>query len=45
MHDEFLSMSNAGITKFPKSFQTFQNHKLANDDKYKTWLAEYKSNE
>ena len=43
MYDEFLSMSNAAIAKFPKSFQTFQKHKLAADDNYKMWFTEYKS--
>lgn len=28
--------------KVPKTFQTFQKHKLAKDDKYKTWMEEYK---
>lgn len=43
MYDELLSMSNAAIAKFPKSFQTFQKHKLAADDNYKMWFTEYKS--
>lgn len=42
-YDEFMSMSTAGIAKFPKSFQTFQKHKLADDENYKMWFAEYKS--
>lgn len=28
--------------KVPKTFQTFQKHKLAQDNNYKTWIAEYK---
>lgn len=28
--------------KVPKTFQTFQKHKLAGDEKYKDWLREYK---
>lgn len=28
--------------KVPKTFQTFQKHKLAKDDKYKTWMKEYR---
>lgn len=41
MYDEFLNLSNANIDKFPKTFQTFQKHKLANSDKYRRWLAVY----
>ena len=26
----------------PKTFETFEKHKLANDDKYKSWLQSYK---
>ena len=28
--------------KVPKTFQTFQKHKLAGDEKYRTWLEEYR---
>lgn len=27
----------------PKTFETFEKHKLANDDKYKSWLKDYKN--
>lgn len=29
--------------KVPKTFETFRRHKLAGDDKYKTWLREYRA--
>lgn len=28
--------------KIPKTYQTFERHKRANDDKYRTWLQEYR---
>ena len=28
--------------KVPKTFETFQKHKLDDDDKYKTWMKEYR---
>ena len=29
--------------KVPKTFETFQRHKIAKDDKYKTWMREYRA--
>lgn len=29
--------------KVPKTFATFQKHKLADDEKYKTWLRDYRT--
>ena len=37
----FEDMQAANIEKFPKTFQTFEKHCLANDDKYKLWVSEY----
>lgn len=42
LHDLFLSMSVAGIEKFPKTYQTFEKHKLANSEKYQEWVRQYK---
>lgn len=39
---EFENMRLAAIPDFPKTFQTYQKHKLAGDEKYKTWLQIYK---
>lgn len=37
----FELCSRAGIEKFPKTFQTFQKHKLANSEKYQEWMRQY----
>ena len=37
----FENCSRLGIEKFPKTFQTFEKHKKANDAKYKAWMDEY----
>lgn len=29
--------------KVPKTFETFQRHKIAKDEKYKTWMREYRA--
>lgn len=39
---EFENMRLAIPDKVPKTFQTFQKHKLADDDKYKAWVQAYK---
>ena len=39
---QFQEMSESGIPGFPKTFQTYQKHKLANSPKYQTWVEEYK---
>ena len=41
IYDEFINMSNANIDKFPKTFQTYHKHKLANSAKYQAWIAQY----
>lgn len=41
MHDLFLSMSASGIEKFPKTYQTFEKHALANSEKYREWMKQY----
>ena len=38
---EFENMRLA-LPNFPKTFQTFQKHKLADDNKYKSWVQAYK---
>jgi hypothetical protein len=38
--EEFKSLEILGIDGFPKTFQTFQKHKLSNSDKYKHWINE-----
>lgn len=37
----FKNCSALQIEKFPKTFQTFEKHKKANDAKYKAWMDEY----
>lgn len=39
---EFENLRLAFPDKVPKTFQTFQKHKLAGDDKYKSWVALWK---
>ncbi len=39
--DLFNKMTLCNIEKFPKTFQTFQKHKIANSEKYKNWLHQY----
>lgn len=39
--DLFDKMQGTGIEKFPKTFQTFQKHKQANDEKYQEWMRQY----
>ena len=39
---EFENMRLAIPGKVPKTLQTFLKHKLANDDKYKAWVAAYR---
>lgn len=38
----FQEMQEASIPGFPKTFQTFQKHKLSNSLKYQSWVKEYK---
>lgn len=38
---QYEMMKDAKIEKFPKTFQTFEKHKKANDSKYKDWMEEY----
>lgn len=43
--DDFKQFENMRLAipgKVPKTFKTFQKHKLLNDDKYKAWLSAYK---
>ena len=42
-YDLFLAMQKAGIEKFPKTFQTFEKHQLANSEKYQSWVSQYKN--
>lgn len=37
----FELCSHAGIKNFPKTFQTFQKHKLSNSPKYQEWMRQY----
>lgn len=37
----FEKCSACGIEKFPKTFQTFQKHQLANSEKYQNWMTQY----
>lgn len=39
---QFERYTRAGVEDFPKSMATFLKHKQADDDKYKSWLAEYR---
>lgn len=41
MYNQYLDMSLAGIEKFPKTFKTFEKHKLLNDEKYLDWVRQY----
>jgi len=38
---ELGKIYNFKAMKFPKTFQTFQKHKIANSEKYKNWLHQY----
>lgn len=40
--DQFEKYRLAIPDKVPKTFQTFQKHKLLNDDKYKAWVQAFK---
>lgn len=40
-YDLFFKMSYAGIEKFPKTYQTFEKHALANSEKYQEWMRQY----
>lgn len=40
-YDQFLELRRFNIDKFPKTFQTFQKHKLANSEKYNRWIEQY----
>lgn len=40
-YEQYMDMSNAGIEKFPKTFQTFEKHKKLNDEKYLDWMRQY----
>ena len=40
-YDLFFKMSSAGIEKFPKTYQTFEKHALANSEKYQEWMRQY----
>lgn len=37
----FERCSKMGIEKFPKTYQTFEKHALANSEKYTEWMREY----
>ena len=37
----FESCSKLGIEKFPKTYQTFEKHKLSNSTKYQVWMRQY----
>lgn len=37
----FEDCSNLGVEKFPKTFQTFQKHKVTNSEKYQEWMRQY----
>ena len=37
----FYNMSIAGIEGFPKTYQTFEKHALANSKKYQEWTRQY----
>lgn len=39
---QYDKMKNAEIEGFPKTFQTFEKHKKANDAKYKAWMDQYR---
>ena len=41
--DQYERYRLAIPNKVPKTFQTFQKHKLLNDDKYKAWMKEYRA--
>ena len=41
MYDLFCNMSVVGIEKFPKTYQTFEKHALANSKKYQEWMRQY----
>ncbi len=40
-YTQYEDMGHSGIDKFPKTFQTFQNHKSANSKKYQEWMRQY----
>lgn len=40
-YDLFSKMSAVGIEKFPKTYQTFEKHALANSEKYQEWMRQY----
>lgn len=40
-YDLFCNMSVVGIEKFPKTYQTFEKHALANSEKYQAWMRQY----
>ena len=39
---QYERMKEARIEGFPKTFKTFEKHKNANSEKYKSWIAQYK---
>lgn len=41
--DLFYKMSLVGIDRFPKTYQTFEKHALANSEKYQDWMRQYSS--
>lgn len=40
---QYEQIKNADIDGFPKTFQTFEKHKKANSEKYKSWIAQYEA--
>ena len=40
-YNMFLSMQKAGIEKFPKTFQTFEKHRIAQSNQYQKWISQY----
>lgn len=39
--DLYQDMSMYPIEKFPKTFQTFEKHQIANSEKYQEWMRQY----
>lgn len=38
---QYEQMETAGINGFPKTFRTFQKHKISNSPKYQEWMRQY----
>ena len=40
-YEQFETMQELGIEKFPKTFTTFEKHMLKNSEKYQNWIIQY----